>query len=318
MDTTLKLDSITFQGFEIPEQITLGGAQALVVHKLPGGDKVVQSMGREDDSIPWSGMFLGSDALDRARAVDTLRIQGVAVFFSFMTFNYSVKVKKFTFTVEAFYRVLYTIELEVIQDFTQQNYSSQQASVTDAIYTDSSSAVVSGAAVGDSPLRSALATMDSTIKSVSDFAKATQSTINTVLAPISAVQQRVTTLIASASNTLINVTTLGGILPNTPIAQQAAKLSGQVAAATQLPILYNLQSTVGRISTNLNLINSQLTSASQTVAGGTLFDVATKAYGDPTKYVAIAQANGLTDTSITTVQTLTIPNNPANNDGIPT
>lgn len=318
MDTTLRLDSIVFKEFEIPERIVLGGSQSLVIHKLPGGDRVVQSMGRDDDPIPWSGMFLGSDALDRARALDTLRVQGQPVFLSFHGFWYNVIVQRFTFTIEAYYRVLYTIELAVVQDLTQQNSSAQPASVTDAINSDSTAAVAAGAAIGDSPLSSALATMDSAIKSVSDFAKSAQSTINSVLAPIAAVQQRVTSLVSSASNTLSNVTTLGGILPNNPIAQQAARLTSQVSAATQLPVLYNIQSLTGRITTNLNLINSPQTSASQTVAGGTLFDVAAKNYGDPTKYVAIAQANGLTDTNISSLQTLTIPRSPADNGGIPT
>jgi len=190
--------------------------------------------------------------------------------------------------------------------------------MTDAINEDSTAAVTAGAAVGDSPLSNALATMDSAIKSVSDFAKSAQSTINSVLAPIAAVQQRVTSLISSASNTLSNVTTLGGILPNNPIAQQAAKLSTQVTAATQLPVLYNIQALTGRITTNLNLVNSPAVAAAQTVAGGTLFDVAAKAYGDATKYVAIAQANGLTETNISSLQTLTIPNSPPDNGGIPT
>jgi len=318
MDTTLQLDSITFQGFEIPERITLGGAQSLVTHKLPGGDRVVQAMGRDDDPIQWSGMFLGQDALERARAVDSLRIKGQAVFLSFHGFFYSVVVQKFTYTDEAFYRIPYTLELLVIEDLTQQSYSSQPVSMTDAINEDSTAAVTAGAAVGDSPLSNALATMDSAIKSVSDFAKSAQSTINSVLAPIAAVQQRVTSLISSASNTLSNVTTLGGILPNNPIAQQAAKLSTQVTAATQLPVLYNIQALTGRITTNLNLVNSPAVAAAQTVAGGTLFDVAAKAYGDATKYVAIAQANGLTETNISSLQTLTIPNSPPDNGGIPT
>lgn len=317
MDTTLTLDTFVFQGFEIPERIPLGGAQALVIHKLPGGDRVIQAMGRDDDPIQWNGMFLGANALDRARVLDAMRVAGNAVMLKFLGYQYSVVVKGFRFTIEAFYRVLYTIDLEVVEDKTQSSSATPTTSLTDAITGDSTAAVGLGSKIGDSPLASALATMDSTIKSVSNFANATQATINSVLAPVSAVMQRINGLIASTSNTLNSVTTLGGILPNNPVAQMAAKLTGQAAAATQLPLLYNLQSVAGRITTNLNLVNSPKTSSTQTVGGGTLFDLAAKNYGDSTKYVAIAQANGLTDTNINSIQTLTIPNNPANNGGVP-
>lgn len=318
MDTTLTLDSFTFQGFEIPERIPLGGAQALVIHKLPGGARVIQAMGRDDDPIQWNGMFLGSNALDRTRLLDAMRVAGKPVVLSFLELKYNVAIKSFKFTVEAFYRVLYTIELEVINDLTQTSEPTSVTSLNEAITGDSTAAVALGAKIADSPLTSALATMDSAIKSVSNFATATQATINSVLAPVSAVAQRVSTLIASTSNTLNSVTTLGGILPNNPVAQQAARLTGQVAASTQLPLLYNLQSAAGRITTNLNLVNSPKTAATQTVGGGTLFDVAAKQYGDATKYIAIAQANKISDPSLTTIQTLTIPNNPANSGGVPT
>lgn len=316
MDTSLTLDSFTFQGFEVPEKIPLGGAQALVIHKLPGGDRVVQSMGRDDDPIQWNGLFLGASALNRARELDTIRVQGRPVLLAFLGLKYNVVIKSFKFVVEAFFRVSYTIDLEVIKDLTQPSHASNATSLSDSIRGDSISAVALGGKIADLTLTSALASMDAAIKSVSDFATATQATINSVLAPVSAVMQRVNGLIGTVGNTLNSVTTLGGVLPNNPIAQQAVRLTGQVAAATQLPLLYNLQSVAGRITTNLNLVNSPLTSASQTVGGGTLFDLAAKAYGDATKWAAIAQANKITDPSIAAITKVTIPNNPANNDGL--
>lgn len=316
IDTTLTLGGFKFEGFEVPEKIPLGGSQSLVIHKLPGGDKIIQSMGRDDDPIQWNGLFLGGKALDRARELDTMRVQGRPVLLAFLGLKYNIIIKSFKFVVETFFRVSYTIELEVIEDLTQPNHASRTQSLNDAVSADSTKAVDIGTKINDSPLTSALATMDSAIKSVSDFAKATQATINSVLAPIAAVQQRVTALIGTAGNTLNSVTTLGGILPNNPIAQQAARLTGQVTAATQLPLLYNLQSVASRITTNLNLINSPLVSASKMVGGGTLFDLSAKSYGDATKWAAIAQANKISDPNITSITKLTIPNNPINSDGL--
>lgn len=317
MDTTLRLGDFVFQGFEIPERIPLGGAQALVIHKLPGGARQIQAMGRDDDPIQWTGLMLGSGALARARQLDTMRVSGAPVVMAFLGFQYNVNIKRFSFTVEAFYRVQYTLELEVIEDLSNSSSKASVTSLTDAVTSDSASAVTLGGQINDSPLSAALATMDSTIKSVSNFANATQATINSVLAPVAAVGQRIGTLIASSTNTLNSVTTLGGILPNNPVAQQAARFSGQLAATSQLPLLYNLQSVTGRITTNLNLVNSAQTAGTQTVGGGTLFDLAAKSYGDATRWTAIAQANKTNDPQIATIQTLTIPKSPPDNGGIP-
>lgn len=307
-DTRLLLGDFEFKEFEIPESIPLGGAQALVIHKLPGGARVIQAMGRDDDPITWSGLFEGKEAIDKARKLDLLRVAGKSLPFSFFGYRYSVVIRRFTYVVHRFYRVTYSLELEVVEDRTQPGAFKVADSLTASINADSTAAQGLGDQVGDSTLTGLLKTMDSAIKSVSDFAKATQATINTVMAPVSAVLSRVNILIGTVSNTMQTVTTLGGILPNNPVAQQAARLSGQVAAATQLPLLYNLQSVAGRVQTNLNIIGS--TSAggkTVTVAGGTVFDVSAKQLGDATRIDSIMKANNMTDTNIDGVRTLTIP-----------
>lgn len=321
IDTSLKLGNFTFEHFEVPDRIPLGGAQALVIHKLPGGDHIVQSMGRDDDPIQWTGMFLAgpdkSEApLDRVRRLDAMRVQGRPLALTFLGLNYRVVIKSFKFVIETFFRIGYTIELEVVQDMTQPSRSSTLGSLAESMLADSKAAVALGSQINDSTLTSALSAMDSAIKSVSDFANATQATINSVLAPVSAVTQRVNSLITSVGNTLNSVTTLGGILPNNPVAQQAARFSGQVIAATQSPLLYNLQSVAGRITTNLNLINSPLTASSQTVGAGNMFQVAANTYGDATKWSGIAAANKTTDPNISAITKLTIPSNPISTDGV--
>ena len=141
-----------------------------------------------------------------------------------------------------------------------------------------------------------------------------QSTINTVLAPLAAVQARVNILIGSVGGVLNNVTTLGGILPNNPIAQQSASMTQQIAAMTQLPQLYNLQSVLGRMSGNLGSIGKGSNTVTQ--AGGNLFTVASQQYGDPMAWTTIAKANKLTDPKLSGVNTLVVPAVPDNTGGI--
>jgi hypothetical protein len=77
--SALILGPVVFQGFEIPERLTLGGEQSLVIHRLPGGARVVDAMGADDTDISWSGLLTGPDALERARVLDSLRITGAAL-----------------------------------------------------------------------------------------------------------------------------------------------------------------------------------------------------------------------------------------------
>src|SRR5476649_1984517 len=127
------LGAETFQEFEIPESIPLGGAQQLVIHKLPGGARVIQPMGPDDDPIQWSGLFLGATALDRARAIDLMRVQGMPQQLAFFEFRYKVVVKSFRYVVEQRYRIRYTLELEVIEDSTRGRAPAAAASVGAAI-----------------------------------------------------------------------------------------------------------------------------------------------------------------------------------------
>ena len=76
MPTAPTLGPITFQAFEVPERISLGGRQRLVVHALPGGGRVVDTMGPEEAPIRWSGMFSGANATERVRMLERLRRAG--------------------------------------------------------------------------------------------------------------------------------------------------------------------------------------------------------------------------------------------------
>jgi hypothetical protein len=58
---------------------------------------------------------------------------------------------------------------------------------------------------------------------------------------------------------------------------------------------------------NLALVSAPTSARAITVGGGDLFTIASQQYGDASRWVDIAKANGLTDPMLTGIHTLTIP-----------
>lgn len=94
-NTILLLGPIVFQDFEVPEKVNFGGAQRLAIHQLPGGARVIDTLGRDDADISFSGTFSGEDATLRARALDELRALGTMLPLTWDVFTYSVVIREF-------------------------------------------------------------------------------------------------------------------------------------------------------------------------------------------------------------------------------
>jgi hypothetical protein len=314
MATSLSLGDVLFADLEVPEHITFGGEQRLTVHELVGGTRIVDAMGRSDMPLDWSGWFMGQNALARAQYLEAQRIAGMSVPLVWSELFYDVVIQRFEADFQREWMIPYRITCVVVANHSQPVTSLAGPSINDLINTDLSSANLLTGQIGNSTLTGLMSSVNSAISTVSSFASATASTINSVLQPINAVQQQVATLIGQAANTMQNVTTLGGILPNNPISQSVAQLSAQVTAYQTSPLLYNLQSVMGRMSTNL----SSVTGAAQqiTVAGGNLMQIAAKVYGKAEAWTGIAKANGVKDPVVQGVQTLNIPVTPDNSGGV--
>ena len=304
-DTSLILGDLRFSRFEVPEHIQFGGEQSLAVHELVGGKRIVDAMGRQDKMLEWSGQFIGENANDRARYLNNLRIAGKPLDLIWHEYAYRVVIRSALLDYKRSYEIPFAVSCCVIEDATIPVTSAPSAGIDSALGDDMNSANTLGGLIGDGPLSATIATLNTAISGVSSFANAAQSTINGVLGPIGAVQARVSALIASTGNTIANVSTVGGVLPNNAISTYAANLSSQVAGYTRLPQLLNLQSVVGRMGVNLGAVSGA--GKSITVAGGNLFDLASKAYNDATAWTTIARANKLTDPTLTGVQTVVIP-----------
>ena len=117
-DVALTGDEFTFTGWEQPESIPFGGEQALVVHRLAGGTKVIDAMGADDMPLTWSGRFRDVTAEVRARRLDTLRKQGQPLLLTWSVFRYQVIIQSFRADYQQPWEIPYTITCVVIQDET--------------------------------------------------------------------------------------------------------------------------------------------------------------------------------------------------------
>ena len=116
MGGTPVLGPVMFQGFEVPAQISLGGRQQLVVHRLPGGGRVVDAMGADDAPMRWSGVFSGANAAERVRELERLRRAGDALPLTWDGWRFTVIIQDFGAETANPSWIPYRIQLCVVRD----------------------------------------------------------------------------------------------------------------------------------------------------------------------------------------------------------
>jgi hypothetical protein len=312
-DVALTLGGIVFTGMEVPDKLPFGGEQMLKLHKLVGGQRVVDAMGSDDLALEWSGRFFSPDALSRARAIDAMRKAGKAVTLSWSELSYTVVVKRFVADFEQAWNLPYSISCEVVADLSKPLTAATGPSIDDVVGADLTTSLNLGPVINDPTLSSNLTSLQSAMGAVQTFATATRSAINTVLAPLSAAQGQVNNLIGSVGGSIIN-TSVGGVIAGGDPASMASGFLAQLSAATEIGPLYDAQARLGRMAINLNAIGSAGQTA--TIVGSDLYSLATQAYGDINGWTDIARANGLTDPVLTGTNTLRIPSAPSGSGGV--
>jgi hypothetical protein len=311
-DITLVLGDFTFQDMEIPESIPFGGDQRLSIKKLVGGVRVIDALGTDPRALEWSGYFFptqgGQSPLDRALTLEQMKNAAQPVALSWDELYLMVYIRSFEPDYR-FARIPYKIVCEVLQDLTAPVYADAGPDADDLINGDLDSANTLTAATGDSTLSGLMGTVSSAVSSVKTFVGASLSTVASVLGPIHQAVSYVESQIGSVDNILASVGVPAGVLPSVPVLQNVGVFTS-ILNATTLQVQYTqIGALLGRMQTNLGQINSS--GRVITVGGGNLFDIASKEYGDPSAWTQIAQANNLSDPTLTGVNTLIIP--PYNN-----
>lgn len=75
----VSIAGVRLTGLAVPESMNFGGAQRVMVHKLPGGARQIDAMGPDDAEIEFKGYFTGPFGCDIADELDTIRQAGAAV-----------------------------------------------------------------------------------------------------------------------------------------------------------------------------------------------------------------------------------------------
>jgi hypothetical protein len=108
------LGAVVLDGLAAVAGIRFGGAQALVVHKLPGGARVIDAMGPDDDDIAWRGFFTGDTAPDQARLLDAMRQSGAVLPLAWDAASYNVVISHLELTYNNSWWIGYRIRCKVV------------------------------------------------------------------------------------------------------------------------------------------------------------------------------------------------------------
>jgi hypothetical protein len=222
MMVVLQLGPVTLQGFEVPGRVLFGGAQSLAVHKLPGGVRVIDAMGRDDSDITWAGVISGADASARASMLDAMRAAGNVLPLSWDQFFYSVLISRLQMDYTSPWWIEYRIICKVLLDEAQAD-AAVGISAASEIAADLASA---GAYVGVAAALAATSAAGALTSGTADAVAAAAS--------LSAVQGTISQGIAGAE-----------------IGLGSSDLAAAVSASGTLAQLCSAQAYVGRAVANL-------------------------------------------------------------------
>jgi hypothetical protein len=250
MAVVLTLGPLLFTDFEVPESINVGGKQILVVHKLIGGSRVIQAMGRDDDDIKWSGRFRGSAAEIRTRLADFLRVQGQPLVLAWSSFRYLVMVE-FKADFHQQYEIPYSISCTVVSDLTNPVLTAVLG-VDAAISSDLNQAIQVGAQLNVPGITSAISGISTATAAVETFQGAATTDVSAAMSAVGLAQTAIAgqtdiqnAVVAASGN-------VAGVVAGLDPATIASNLTSQASAFSQLGQLYQLKALVGRMGVNIS------------------------------------------------------------------
>jgi hypothetical protein len=239
-DTVLLLGPIAFQEFEVPSRINFGGRQRLALHRQPGGERIIDALGRDDAQITFSGVFSGSNATLRARSIDELRASGLILQLTWDVFFYTVVIAGFYANYRTSWWIPYHISCAVLRDeasaLVQPLASLATAALAD-IANAGSNALNSGFDLA--PLQAALGALGATVRGTTAYGVARSG--------LSTTQSSIETSIGSADAALAGV----GLMDANSADVGASRLLEATDIAGQLSSLTSTRSYLARAAANL-------------------------------------------------------------------
>lgn len=169
---------------EVPQSIPGGGDQAGTMHKLVGGARQFHAMGADHSDISFNGIFQGELAPIKVLALDTMRVLGHQVLFTYGQFIYNAVIKSFNHDYLPASKIKYTITLAIVEDLLHPSGGSFGQGFDEAIQAALAAANAIAAEFSDPGLTSSMGALNSSVGSVGSFDKASQPQINGVVGAV--------------------------------------------------------------------------------------------------------------------------------------
>ncbi|WP_146101696.1 hypothetical protein [Rhodopila globiformis] len=234
----VQIGDINLQDFEIPPSIRFGGRHRVVIHKLSGGNRVIERLGPDDGDIYFSGTFSGPYAEARMRAMDSLRLTGEVVWLTWDSFRYQVIVRTFVANFHNPWWIPYQVGCVVVQQPGANNAVDLMLYPSVAADLAYAAAAAIGAGIELGTLQAAVTASNALTVGTSDHSQS----IAAIKSSVASIDQR----ISDASNSMMSQI---DVKADAPIRQRM--FGNTVTAAGALAAAVVTKAYVGRVGTSL-------------------------------------------------------------------
>lgn len=134
----LVLDSVVFTDFSIPDRIVGGMSHMLGVQKLIGGDRIIDAMGADPETLCWRGRWRGPSAVGNSQTLEAMTASGGQFSLTWGSNFYQVVIARYVSEYEAYFEIPYEISCIVVPDGS--TVASASTSLDDLVSQDLSTA----------------------------------------------------------------------------------------------------------------------------------------------------------------------------------
>ena len=138
----LVLGPIVFDDWSTPSHMPFGGRHEMAVHRLPGGARVVDTLGPDEADIHFRGVMFENNAIGVAETLDALRLNGTQVPLLFAGRFYQVIVAHTKVDIQRFPQLVsYHVSCLVVQNTMAGNLNKVVSTTTQLVSADLATAL---------------------------------------------------------------------------------------------------------------------------------------------------------------------------------